>query len=133
MERNTAQARLGDEAPRTGVDVEGFRQGLQENGLDDLADELIETFLQDAPSRFEALESAICAADAEQIGRAAHAYGSAASTMHAAPLAGLLSEVEAASRAGDTARLGELLAALRREQEEVLRQLRETGAGTPDA
>ena len=75
MESNTAQARLDTDTLRTGIDLEGFRQGLEEHGLADLVDELIETFLQDAPSRFDALEAAIVAEDAEQIRRAAHACG----------------------------------------------------------
>ena len=133
MQNNTVNSQLGDVAQRPGIDLEGFRRELQANGLDDLVDELIETFLQDAPSRFEALENAIGAADAEQIRCAAHAYRSASATMHARQLAGLLAEVEAAGRAGDSVRPGALLAPLRREHEEVLRQLRQSGADAPGA
>ena len=133
MQNDTVHSQLGGVAQRPGIDLEGFRRELQENGLDDLADELIETFSEDAPSRFEDLENAIGAADPEQIRRAAHAYRSGAATMHAKRLAGLLSEVEAAGRAGDSVRPGALLEPLRREHEEVLRQLRESGASTPGA
>ena len=117
-------------AQRPGIDLEEFRRKLALDGLEGVADQLIGLFLQDAPSRFEALENAIVSGDAEEIRCAAHAYRSAASTMHARKLAGMLLEVEAVGRSGDGEPAGDLLAPLRSEHEEVLRQLRESGAGT---
>ena len=133
MQSNTVDSRQANVAQRSGVDIDGLRRELEANGLADLADELTEAFLKDAPSRFEALEKAIGAADAEGIRRAAHAYRSASATMHAMRLAALLSEVEAAARAGDCVGAGALLAQLKREHEQVLRQLRESSSGPSSA
>lgn len=112
--------------PEPAIDFDGFRRQMRANDLEDLIDELIETFLKDAPARFEALEAAINASDPVQIRHAAHAYRSAAATMHALRLVEVLSEIEAAGRADDTIDPVQLLSSLRREHDSVLTQLQAT-------
>ena len=115
---------MGDEVPGTGppLDLAGLRREMEESGLDDLADELVQTFLDDAPARMEALETACNDRDPVAIRRAAHPFKSAAVTVHAQRLTGLLLEIETASRRGNAAAASDLLSLLRREHEAVLAQ-----------
>jgi len=120
------QTETGGGAPKDpAIDMEAFRLEMREQDLEELVDELVETFAADAPSRFDALEAAIQSAAADTIRTAAHAYKSAAATMRAVRLADLLQQTEAAARNGDVTRPAELLAKLRTEHEAVLAQLRQ--------
>lgn len=47
---------------------------MREVGLNDLADELVQTFADDAPARMEALEATNDAGDPGAIQRAAHPF-----------------------------------------------------------
>ena len=105
------------------VDLDGFRQDMKDQDLEDLVDELVETFVGDAPARMDALQTAVDSGDPETIRCSAHAYKSAATTMRASRLAGLLQETEAAAREGDPARPIELLPQVQTEHEAVLAQL----------
>lgn len=118
----------GDEVPESGppLDLAGLRREMKESGLDDLADDLINTFAQDAPRCLGTLEAAIRAADPDAIHRAAHPFRSAAATVHAHRLAALLLEIETAGRTGNAAAASDLLPRLRREHEAVLAQCERT-------
>jgi HPt (histidine-containing phosphotransfer) domain-containing protein len=108
------------------IDMDAFRRDMQEQDLEDLIDELIEAFVGDASSRFDALQAAVESADAEDIRSAAHAYKSAATTMQAHRLANLLQQTENAGHEGNVAKAVELLPALKSEHEAVLAQLTQT-------
>lgn len=66
----------GPEVPGTGppVDVARVRREVGEVGLDDLADELVQTLVDEAPVLMEALEAANDDRDPEPIQRAAHPF-----------------------------------------------------------
>lgn len=114
----------GDSAANeTPIDMDAFRQDMREQDLEELVDELIETFVGDAPSRFEALQAAVESAEAASIRTAAHAYKSAAATMQAVRLADLLQQTETAATDGDVAKAQELLPRLRSEHEALMEQL----------
>lgn len=106
------------------ISLEAFRTEMREQDLEELVDELIEAFLNDAPGRFDALQNAVESGSATDVRAAAHAYKSAAATMRADALAGLLCEAETAGREGDLARSADLLPEIRRMHEGVLTQLR---------
>jgi CheY-like chemotaxis protein len=91
------------------VDISGLREELRAAGVEEIVEELLRTFLQDAPNRLKALEDAVGAADARGIERAAHAYKSSAGTVRAHDLAGLLKEAELAASSGDMAETRKLL------------------------
>ncbi len=107
------------------INMGEFRLAMREADLEDIIDDLIETFVQDAPSRFEAVESAVKSGDPEQIRLAAHAYKSSAATMHAHQLAGLLRLTELAGREGDANRAGDLFPQLKQAHEATLEQFNE--------
>src|SRR5262249_23130479 len=69
------------------VDLAGFRAALRESGVEDAADEIVTTFLDDAPARWKAVEEAVAGGDPKTIERSAHAFKSAAASIRAAALA----------------------------------------------
>lgn len=106
------------------ISLEAFRAEMREQDLEELVDELIGAFLNDAPGRLEALQTAVESGSATDVSAAAHAYKSAAATMRADALAELLYQAESAGREGDVARSAELLPEIHRMHEGVLAQLR---------
>jgi HPt (histidine-containing phosphotransfer) domain-containing protein len=105
------------------IDMDAFRQDMKDQDLEDLIDDLIEAFVGDASSRFDALQAAVESVDANGILTAAHAYKSAAATMQAVRLADLLQQTETAAHDGDVTKAVELLPLLKTEHEAVLAQL----------
>ncbi|MBI4503526.1 MAG: response regulator [Gemmatimonadetes bacterium] len=91
------------------VDLAGLEATMREAGAEEAVGEMLARFVQDAPGRMSALEEALAAADADRIRQAAHAYKSAAGTIGAARLAGLLKQTELAGRMADIEGAGRLL------------------------
>jgi HPt (histidine-containing phosphotransfer) domain-containing protein len=75
---------------------------MREAGVEDAVGTLLETFLQDAPGRMQALGRAAATADTSALEASAHAFKSAARTIMARRLADLLQELEDAGERGDT-------------------------------
>src|SRR5205807_7649146 len=73
--REEAAPRSG--AQRPGLDVTGFRASMKEAGAEAAVDSVLRLFRDSAPARVAALVSAVEAADAPAIARAAHAFKSA--------------------------------------------------------
>jgi HPt (histidine-containing phosphotransfer) domain-containing protein len=109
------------------VDVERFRAELREAGVEEMIGTLLDTFVEDAPLRFAALEQATKNEDAKAVETAAHAFKSGAGTIRATTLADFLAEVETAGRTGQLDTTAELLAQIRTEYLAVLRELETTG------
>jgi len=105
------------------IDVAEFYGAMHEAGLTEIINELIETFLEDAPNRFNAVVAAVEGAGAEEIKAAAHAYKSPATYMRAHELACLLHEIETAGEQGDATRASDLLPYLRQNHEATVGQL----------
>jgi HPt (histidine-containing phosphotransfer) domain-containing protein len=96
---------------------------LREAGVEDIIGALIQTFVQDAPARFAALEQAVKDGSAKAIESAAHAFKSGAGTIRAALLAEGLGKAEATGHAGNLESMKELLEQIRREYLAVVREL----------
>lgn len=88
--------------------------------------ELLDTFVQDAPVRFAALELAIQGGDSKAIETAAHAFKSGAGTIRATFLADILLGIETAGRTGRLETAGDLIEPMRNEYLAVMRELEPT-------
>jgi HPt (histidine-containing phosphotransfer) domain-containing protein len=105
------------------VDVERFRAELSEAGVDEMLSPLLTTFLEDAPARFAALDTAVSSGDAKAIETAAHAFKSGAGTIHATALAGALASAEMAARVGQLETITGLIEQIRGEHVAVMLEL----------
>lgn len=79
--------------------LDSFRQLAGEHASLIIAD-LLNTYLEDAPSRVDKMNQAVQAADPEALSDAAHALKSASANLGAKQLAGLCAEAEALGRSG---------------------------------
>lgn len=104
------------------VDVAKFRSDLRAGGIEDVANSLLATFLDDSPVRMSHLQEAITARDPKTILSAAHAFKSGAATIRATILAELLNDAEVAARSGRHELTG-MLERIRIEYAAVRRQL----------
>ena len=108
------------------VDLARFRMDLREAGVEDIIGSLIETFVQDAPARFAALEQAVNEGSAKAIESAAHAFKSGAGTIRATLLAEGLAKAEATGHAGNLESMTALLEHIRQEYLSVVSELEAT-------
>jgi two-component system, sensor histidine kinase and response regulator len=105
------------------VDLAAVRQAMREAGAEDIVDDLVRTFLDDAPNRVAAIEEAAAGGDAAAVGRAAHSYKSAAGAIGARRLAEALRELEMAGKEGNRAALPPLVGNVRSAHDAVLEYL----------
>ena len=77
------------------IDLATF-EALQEAAGSDFVQELVDTFLQEAPSMLNELRSALAAADADKFRRAAHSLKSNANTFGALAFGAMARELELA-------------------------------------
>lgn len=105
---------------RPPIDLPEFRREMAEAELEDIVDELVGAFLEDAPTRMVAIESAVAGGVGDDIRFAAHAYKSAAASMCAKHLADLLRQLETAGAEGETALAERLLPQVKSEHEETM-------------
>jgi CheY-like chemotaxis protein/HPt (histidine-containing phosphotransfer) domain-containing protein len=105
------------------IDVVAFRRAMREAGVEDAVDAMLDVFRGDAPGRVQALSDACDARDAAAIASAAHAFKSAAATVHATTLAQLLREMEAAAREGNATDAMERMEGVRAEVVAALQEL----------
>ena len=87
---------------------------------------LLQTFLEDCPGRFAALEQAVQEGNAKAIESAAHAFKSGSGTIRASVLAERLASAEAAAHAGRLESIEALLEQIRSEHVAVMRELQVT-------
>lgn len=106
------------------VDLDSFKASMREAGAEDAVEAMLEVFIDDAPGRIEALESAVAAEDPAAVARASHVFKSATGTIGANGLAELLKESELAGEAGDIDKASGLLERIRPLYELVMEQLR---------
>jgi HPt (histidine-containing phosphotransfer) domain-containing protein len=91
-----------------------------------MVEALLQTFVEDCPGRFAALEKAVQEGDAKAIESAAHAFKSGSGTIRASVLAERLAFVEEAAHSGRLEPIAVLLEQVRAEHVAVLRQLKTT-------
>ena len=108
------------------IDLAELRREMHEAQIEGLVDELLATFVEDAPGQLEILDAAIQAADGNAVCMAAHCYRSAACTMRARRLATLLLELETAAHEGELSTVPpDLMPRVRCEHEATLAQCRQ--------
>ena len=112
-----------DRAPAAHVDLEGFRSDLREAGIEAMVGAILQTFFEDCPTRFSALEAAVRLGDPKEIESAAHALKSSSATIRAYVLSELLAAVEASALAGRVEFIPPQLERIRSEHVAVLREL----------
>ena len=105
------------------VDLERFRGDLRDAGVEEMVGTLLQTFIEDCPGRFAALEAAIQRGDSKAIESAAHAFKSGSGTIRATVLAERLGSVESAAHADRLESIAELFEQIRSEHIAVLREL----------
>jgi HPt (histidine-containing phosphotransfer) domain-containing protein len=113
--------KAADAAPH--VDLVHLRTDLREAGVEDIIATLLQTFMQDAPARFAALEQAVKEGNAKAVESAAHAFKSGAGTIRATVLAEGLAQAEATGRAGNLESVTALLQQIRHEYLAVVSEL----------
>lgn len=95
-------------------------EDLEELGGVELVGELIQTLLEDAPSRLKGLQEAVRAGEAPAVRRLAHALKGSCGSMGAVEMTRLAGELERAGASWDLSRSQELLERL----EEDFRRVR---------
>jgi HPt (histidine-containing phosphotransfer) domain-containing protein len=108
------------------IDIATFKH-LQEAAGADFVDELVDTFLEEAPAMLRELQGALAAGDAEKFRRAAHSLKSNSNTFGALGLGAMARDLELGGLARVLDQDAELLAALAAEYSRVaaaLAQLR---------
>jgi hypothetical protein len=118
-----------DSAPPAPVDLETFRAAMRDAGAEEAVDGILDTFVQQAPTRLAGLTAAVSGGAADAVARAAHTLRGAAATIGARELAGLLEEIELAARDGNVAQAREGIAQVGAELGVVLEYLRRSRAG----
>jgi HPt (histidine-containing phosphotransfer) domain-containing protein len=114
-------ARAAHAAPH--VDLARFRTDLREAGVEEIIGTLLQTFVEDAPARFAALEQAVKDGNAKAVESAAHAFKSGAGTIRATLLAEDLGQAEDSGRAGNLESMTGLLERIRHEYLAVVSEL----------
>ncbi len=105
--------------------VADLRRVMADADLEDIIDDLVEAFLDDAPVRMQNIGMSVEAASSKEIRTAAHAYKSAAASIGAEQLAELLRRLEVAGAEGDCTRAAALLPLVRVAHDTVVARLRE--------
>jgi HPt (histidine-containing phosphotransfer) domain-containing protein len=106
----------------TTIDITTFDELKQMSG-DEFINELIDTFLEDAPKMIAELEAAFSANDADVFRRAAHSMKSNAATFGASELAALAKELEMLGKEKRLAETGDRLKHLAEAYEAVRTEL----------
>ena len=106
------------------IDQKTFDE-LKEMSGDEFINELIDTFLEDAPKMIAEIKSALSANDAETFRRAAHSMKSNAATFGASQLAALAKELEMLGKENKLLETGDRLKSLEEAYESVRDELKE--------
>jgi protein-histidine pros-kinase len=115
----------GDAAPAEPppVDLDGFRRSLAAEGMEDLVDDVLSTFVRETPRLLVELTDAGWTDDRVRLAEIAHAMRSSAGAIGATGLAATLAALEAAAT-GEDGRTGGLVTRVVREYDTVVTYLR---------
>ncbi|MFQ5848530.1 MAG: Hpt domain-containing protein, partial [Candidatus Methylomirabilales bacterium] len=111
-----------EEPPIDAVVLAGLREAQEEDGADFLT-ELIDQFLQDAPSQLGVMREAIAKGDAQTLAREAHRLKGGCGVWGARLMAARCRDLEGQGRAGSVAGADAVLAELKREFSRVCKAL----------
>jgi HPt (histidine-containing phosphotransfer) domain-containing protein len=92
---------------------------LQGDDEPDFLSDIIDTFLEDAPKRLEAIQTAIRLGDYEQLHRLAHSFKGASSSLGALSFSKVCGEIEEVGRSGSVAEAEPLFSVLLQAYEKV--------------
>ena len=106
------------------IDITTFDELKQMSGAE-FINELIDTFLDDAPNLIEEIKSALTTNNVDSFRRAAHSLKSNAATFGAETLASLAKDLEMLGKENKLGETGDRLRALEEAYESVRRELRE--------
>ena len=106
------------------VDLASFYQMMREAGIEEGVNSILVLFIEEAPTRMEALAGAAATGEPDRIHKVAHAYKSSAAAIGAHGLAELLRQAELAGRANDAERATELLGQVRASHDAVVDHLK---------
>jgi HPt (histidine-containing phosphotransfer) domain-containing protein len=101
------------ESPLDDATIRGLRELGSED--DDVLAEVVDLYVDDAPSRIEAMRSAIAASDPEALSEAAHALKSSSGNVGAVKVREICQQLETTGREGKIDGAGVVLARLERE------------------
>lgn len=109
-----------DTAPAIDIKIiESLQSMLGEDGGQEIFADILDSYLEDAPQRIEALNNAILNQDAVALQKAAHALKSASATLGAILLSQICSELEVIGRRGITFSASTLVKQLKAEYKRV--------------
>ena len=106
------------------IDQKTFDE-LKEMSGDDFINELIDTFLEDAPKMIAEIKSAFASNNVDSFRRAAHSLKSNAATFGAGQLAALAKELEMLGKENKLHEIGDRLKALDEAYESVRNELKD--------
>jgi protein-histidine pros-kinase len=106
------------------VDLDDLRRTLADEGMEDLADDLLQTFLRETPRLLVDLTDAGWTDDPARLADVAHALKSSAGAIRAKNLAGTLAALEVSAKNGD-GQSGALMTRVVRDYDAVVTYLRE--------
>jgi protein-histidine pros-kinase len=107
------------------VDLAGFRRSLADEGMEDLVEDVLNTFLRETPRLLVDLTDAGWTDDLARLSEIAHALKSSAGAIGATGLAATLGALETAAKRGD-GRTGGLVTRVVRDYDTVVTYLRES-------
>ena len=105
------------------VDVDGFRAMMRDAGAEEAVNDILATFVTDAPGRWAALANAISSGTANDIRQTAHAYKSSACAIRAHALAMVLLRIELGAYEGRVSEAHALADDAHRESDAAVAQL----------
>ncbi len=111
--------------PTTEIDMTVFEELKQMSGAD-FIDELVDTFLEDAPKLIREVKSALQSNDAESFRRAAHSLKSNSAMFGANHLSALARELEMLGKENKLGEAGGRLGVLEETYQSVARELKGT-------
>src|SRR3972149_2077901 len=129
---------MSSSAPSTGSPLEGEMKEMPDPVIDratldtlasttdkEFVGELIDTFLEDAPSLLDSLMTTLAAQDAEGFRRAAHSLKSNGASLGAMSFSASAKELEMIGKAGDLSGAEAMVESLRAEFEQVTQALKD--------
>ncbi len=98
---------------------QALKEMLCEDGNTEVFAEIVDSYLEDAPQRLQAIINALAQSDASTLQLSAHALKSTSATLGAIPLAQICGELEAMGNTANTAGASKLVSQLAAEYERV--------------
>ncbi len=109
------------------VDLDGFRAAMRDVGADEIVEQILTVYVEEAKKLFSSLSAAVSSGDVETIRASAPTLKSSSDNIWASDLAGLLQHLEIAAQEGDLSGAIQLFDRVRPMYEAVIAYLAECG------